>query len=649
MWKLQKVFSSGGLFQAESVLTVRGFTDGEQVSGCIRNADGESVFYAAVPIGKDGAFTLELTTPAASYEPHTITLDNGTESYVMEDVLFGELWLAAGQSNMEMFNWAMTNASQVYDDARNKHVRLFHVENYPDVFNGVPFEPDPYVNGWWLEGCDWEKAANVSALALRFAIDLYDFLNKNAEVPVGILSASWGGTGMAHWLPGDAIREDAYMAERMKQVGAYPNPHDWNGKEWNNARQPTAQYNIKIAPLLGVRVRSLIWYQGENDCGWETLDRRIYADYLRFFYRIYKERFAAGEQFMMLSSLLFPWTYGPSGECHVGYLNQCFIETAAEAPDKFGYVPIGDLNPVWDFHHSYQPIHPANKYPVGRRLARLAIAAVYGGAEQKAPARLVESTPDGNRLHLRFDSVSDGLRVEGERAHCLYVAGADGKYMPAEFAITAPDQMTVWNDAVSEPINAAYAVQSMETGCNLYAGDYPVTPFFTDSENRPILIEARPWYDTTTNAVWVRQGEINDDVQNVFYQPIWEPLPGSAVCQDTAFRRKAGASIRVSANDSTFGCFVRSYMYNKLDFANYNGLSVDLMNTEKLKVTLTLEYESGDKVIDFTERKELEFGWKRYTATFGDLPEGEIQRMVFRFDQGDSLWQFVNLERVRLF
>ena len=102
MWKLQKVFSSGGLFQAESVLTVRGFTDGEQVSGCIRNADGESVFYAAVPIGKDGAFTLELTTPAASYEPHTITLDNGTESYVMEDVLFGELWLAAGQSNMTM-------------------------------------------------------------------------------------------------------------------------------------------------------------------------------------------------------------------------------------------------------------------------------------------------------------------------------------------------------------------------------------------------------------------------------------------------------------------------------------------------------------------------------------------------------------------
>ena len=63
----------------------------------------------------------------------------------------------------------------------------------------------------------------------------------------------------------------------------------------------------------------------------------------------------------------------------------------------------------------------------------------------------------------------------------------------------------------------------------------------------------------------------------------------------------------------------------------------------------TVDEAASGKVINFTEGKELKFGWKRYTATFGDLPEGEIQRMVFRFDQGDSLWQFVNLERVRLF
>ena len=649
MWKLQKVFSSGALFQAQSELTIQGFTDGEEVTAQILDKCGNPWNQAVCKADKSGAFTVKLTTPNASYDAYSIRLDNGTDAYVMEDVLFGELWLAAGQSNMEMFNWAMVDASKVYDAARGKHIRIFHVENYPEVDKGVPFEPDPFVNGWWMEGCDWEKASKTSALALQFSIDVYDFLNQNAQVPVGILSASWGGTAIAHWLPKDAIEADEYMANRMKQVDAYPDPETWNTKGWNNSHMPTAQYNIKAAPLLGVRVRSLLWYQGESDCGWETLDRQIYADYLRFFHRVYKERFAAQDEFVMLSSLLFPWTYGPSGECHVGYLNQCFIDTAAEAPDKFGYIPIGDLNPVWDFHHSYQPIHPANKYPVGKRMAQLAIAKVYGGAEQTAPARLVKSEQMDNRLRLTFTSVGDGLEVRGERAHCLYVAGADGNYLPAEFAITAPDVMEVWSEAIDQPVNAAYAVQSMETGCNIFAGSFPVTPFFTDPKNRPILIEARPWYDTTQNAVWVRQGEINDDVQNVFYQPIWEPLPGSAVCQDTAFRNEAGASIRVSSDDSTFGCFVRSYMYNRLDFAKYRGLTMDVMNTQKLTATLILETENSDKEYAFTDEKEMEFGWNRYSVTFEDLPEDEIRRMVFKFDQGDSLWKFVNIERVRLF
>jgi len=417
-----------------------------------------------------------------------------------------------------------------------------------------------------------------------------------------------------------------------------------------NWQQTSAQYNVKIAPLEGVKVRSIIWYQGENETSSEFYTK-LYSDYLRFYYKVYRERFAADpDNFVVLSSLIYPWTYGESGECCLGYINDAFVRTAVEEPEKFGAAPIGDLPPRWAYHQGNHPIHPNNKYPLGSRMVSLALDKVYDrGFSQTSPAYPLSYEICGNRIRIRFASVGFGLFIDGERPVGLYVAGDDGIYLPAECDIgkeSGSDTMEVWCDAISEPKYCAYAVQSLEPCCNIWAGVYPIYPFFSDKVNL-INIEARPWYDTSKNSFWANN--IKGEVFDIFYRPIWQAEPESELCLDSAFTLE-GSSVRVCSENNEFGCFVKSYPYNTLDLWRFKALSANFFNVRGgLNAKLILELE--DKMIEnpFTECEEIRGGWMRYEASLEAVPEGaNVKKMIFRFSHDDTSYHFVNLERVRL-
>ena len=54
-----------------------------------------------VKTGNDGKWMVSVKTPAASYTPYTITFNDG-EKTTLKNILSGEVWVCAGQSNMEM-------------------------------------------------------------------------------------------------------------------------------------------------------------------------------------------------------------------------------------------------------------------------------------------------------------------------------------------------------------------------------------------------------------------------------------------------------------------------------------------------------------------------------------------------------------------
>ncbi|MBE6570514.1 MAG: sialate O-acetylesterase [Ruminococcaceae bacterium] len=650
MFTLQKIFADGALFQANAALEIRGKAGaGAEITGVITK-NGETVYRTAAAADGEGQFLLTLQTPEASFAPCEITLtcSCGAE-YIMHDILFGELWLASGQSNMELPNAFMTDQQKLYDEIRDFNIRVYDVPplNCGDAF---PFDPNPMQNGFWVRADDADKLRNVSAMGLKFSAELYSWLNRNAEVPVGFLNASYGGTPILAWLPKDAVDADQKMKDIFGKFGKYPTPETWNTCGDVNFQQGCCQYNAKIAPLEGVKVRGVIWYQGENETGGEFW-HRTYADSLRFYHKTYAERFGAEpDSFMMVSSLIYPWTYGGSGECNVGYINNAFIETALEAPEKFIAVPICDLPPSWACVQGNHPIHPTNKYPLAVRTASLVLDNVYGRSDgQLSPAFLKSWSAEGGRIHLEFDSVGFGLYLDGTHPIGLYVAGDDNIYLPAECEISADGcSMDVWCDAIPEPKNAAYSIQSLEPCCNIWGGLYPLYPFYTDKVNY-INIEARPWYDTSRTAMW--GSRLRGDILDLFYRPVWHPDCGSEVCPDTAFTLE-GQSIRVAPEDgesADFGCYIKSYPYNKLDLQKFGKLSVNLYHTGELAACLFIEWNGGGTDICLNRTETLTGGWARYEAVLTGIPEdAEIRKVTFSFHQEKGALRFVNLEKVRL-
>lgn len=648
MIQLQHIYSDNAVFQADSVIKIDGKANPQApISVNILKASNIAAHFETES-NENGEFSVEIKTPKASFDEYSIEFicQNG-DKYVINGVLFGEVWLASGQSNMELPNCFQNGVNELYNTIKEKNIRVYHVD-YPE-FGGngnFPWMPDTMMTGRWITPTETDRLNSVSAVALQFVDKIYDFINVSASVPVAFLNATWGGTSMPSWFPYDAIEEDEYIKERLKKLNNYPTHENWNTRGDVNFQQTCSQYNVKIAPLTGVKTRGVIWYQGENEAGGEYY-ANIYADYLRFYHKTYAKRFGADpNNFKMISSLIYPWTYGGSGECNVGYLNNAFVQTAIEAPDKFLAAPICDLAPSWAYAQGNHPIHPTNKYPLGERMAMLAIDNIYSsGSEQKMPAYMDKYEICGKRMRLHFESVGEGIYLDGAEPVGLYVAGDDDIYLPAECEIIASDTIEIWCDAISEPKNAAYSVQSLEPCCNIHAGKYPVYPFFTDKEHY-INIEARPWYDTTRTAVWAWKG--HDDVLDLFYHPIWHPEYNSEVCCDRAFSLK-NQSVRVCSDFASFGCYVKSYPYNKLDLQKFKKLTVNLYNTNELTAALRLEGTNGVYEIPLIKCYDVGAGWSTYEAELGILPKDfEIIKMHFIFLQKNSKYHFVNLEKVRL-
>ena len=643
MLTLPRIYSSNALYQADAPLTVRGTAapDARVTVSLTRGAEQAEI---TVVSSADGAFCAILDGFAASFDPAVLHVTDGEEEKIFENILFGELWLASGQSNMELPNIAIPDAEFLYDAVAGCAIRVYSV-SYDVPGNLFPWDPLPDQPGSWILPDDRAGLAGVSAMGLKFVETLYRALGE--KTPVGFLNASWGGTPITAWFPRAAIEADPAMRETCRRTGNYPDEEAWNTRGDLNFQQPTAQYNLKIGPLEGLRVRGVIWYQGENECGGEYW-QKAYADYLRFYHKTYAERFAADPaRFLMISSLIYPWTYGPSGECNLGYLNDAFVTVAVESPDKFAFLPISDLEPDWAFHQNNHPIHPTNKYFVGKSAARLALSNVYGMPGDTAPAHLASWEIRGNRIRLTF---SHGpLRVgqtPGERIRGLYVAGEDERYLPAEFEITGQDTMEVWCDEIAEPVYAAYNVQSMEPKVNLYAGDYPAAPFFTDKKHY-LNIESRPWYDAGAVSRWA--SKMHGDILDLFFRPVFEPLAESAVCPDTAFRCADPVSLRIEGDAELFGFCVRSYPYGRIYFQKYGGLRMNLFHADDAAPTLVLVTDAAKTVLPITKIRDIRAGWAAYEVRFGTLPEDEILRMELRFRRPSPDYRFVNVEHLRLF
>lgn len=159
-----------------------------------------------------GEWKITITTPDIQ-EAFSIIVCNQKDCLTINNILLGEVWLASGQSNMEMPlrgwlpNDPILNAEEEIQNAQNYPIRFF------TVHKGVSTQPLSGLKGTW-ELPQAEHAANFSATAFFFAQELVQELN----VPVGIIHSSWGGTPVESWIGESGMRSTGYYTSLLDQL-----------------------------------------------------------------------------------------------------------------------------------------------------------------------------------------------------------------------------------------------------------------------------------------------------------------------------------------------------------------------------------------------------------------------------------------------
>ena len=189
-----------------------------------------------------GNWVVQLNTPKADNKSHTVTVKSKKNTIKIQDVLLGEVWLASGQSNMEMpmkgFRYAkihelVEGAEEEIANANYPEIRMFTVKRI------IAFESQENTEGNWAV-CSPETLGEFSAVAYYFGKKLYEELN----VPIGLIHSSFGGSPAESWVRLDFI----------EKIKGFEN----TSKRLEIANDPNTPYNKWVAKHTSVKWDSLI-------------------------------------------------------------------------------------------------------------------------------------------------------------------------------------------------------------------------------------------------------------------------------------------------------------------------------------------------------------------------------------------------------
>lgn len=405
---------------------------------------------------KDGNWSAKIDTPAATFEPQTVKISDG-ETLTLTDILIGDVWITSGQSNMEMvvkgFGRQPVENSLNYILAGGKEanrIRMFTVKR------DRSFEEKSDCEGEWSRASS-ESVANMSATSYFFALNLVNAI----DIPIGIVTANWGGTRIESWMPQAAL-EDILTPEQIAK------------KKEASSVKPTELYCAMIAPIRNFTAKGFLWYQGcsnldDND-HYDTMMARM-AEQWR------KDWGDSKNEMPFYYVMITPYSYGDSNA--ISY--PLFVENQARALEK---IPNSGMAATTDIGEE-TCIHPSKKFEVGQRLAALALAKTYGqlGFEADAPQMAAYSIKDGKAV-ITISNSENGLSPwYGEAVVGFEIAGADKVFHKAQATISAQKEVTVWSDKVAQPVAVRYSFRNFAPGNLKNMFGIPVIPFRTDNWN----------------------------------------------------------------------------------------------------------------------------------------------------------------------
>ena len=434
----------------------------------------------------NGEWRVDLVATKATSKPLEMRISSAQSPEIkITNIVVGEVWICSGQSNMAMGHKVIPEMKPLVSKTSN--IRSFEVEHM------VAFKEQDTCGG------EWSVGPPTSAVAFAFAYHL----QLAADVPVGIIHASWGSSSLEAWMPRDMIEVVPHFKTMMKDLDTNTTTREkitsiLEGKQpWGRKddvflrRQTNILYNAMIHPLVPYACRGLVWYQGERNAQnmegmvkvpWYSRHSGIlkYGDTLNAWVRRYRKEW--GNEAMQFQVVMLPG-YGETlaggentGSEHPGAHSWAWMR---ESQMKVLELKHTSVTNTIDLGH-LKNIHPKDKLPIGKRLALLAARDTLGHKIVAEGPMMKSVEEKGGRLIVSFIHGS-GLKTNNQQApEGFWVTDESKKWVRANAEIKG-QTVELHTEELKKPRYVRYAFAGKPNVNLVNAAGLPAYPFRTDS------------------------------------------------------------------------------------------------------------------------------------------------------------------------
>ena len=449
--ELSNLFSDNMVLQQESHVNLWGKAKKNQELIIYTSWSGKII---RTIVKDDGNWEVKIKTPSAG-GPYNIQVTCDGETKTINNVLIGEVWLASGQSNMEMTlsgnNREPVNGSlDAIANSNNTKIRFFNVKVK------VSDERIDDIEGEWLEA-NFKNTPNFSAVAYSFA----KYLNQVLDIPFGIINSPKDGSVAEAWISPDILKKittDKELSYYAKQ------PH-------NN---PSVLFNGMINAIIPFTIKGVIWYQGEGNSG-------RYKNYMKLMNGLIKnwrDEWGLGDFPFYFVQLAPNGSRGQGNGTSQAFLREAQLRTMLSVKNTGMAVTLDIGSTITN--------HPPEKLLIGKRLAYWALAKNYGfnGLPHSGP--VYESMKvKNNKVYVNFKFAKNGVTSYGKPLSGFEIAGEDKIFYSADASIDPHwsagwenrSVLTLSNKNVPNPLYIRYGWKNYIEGALYNVEGLPASSF----------------------------------------------------------------------------------------------------------------------------------------------------------------------------
>ena len=449
--ELSNLFSDNMVLQQESHVNFWGKAKKNQELIIYTSWSGKII---RTIVTDDGSWEVKIKTPSAG-GPYNIQVTCNGETKTINNVLIGEVWLASGQSNMEMTlsgnNREPVNGSlDAIANSNNTKIRFFNVKVK------VSDERIDDIEGEWLEA-NFKNTPNFSAVAYSFA----KYLNQVLDIPFGIINSPKDGSVAEAWISPDVLKK----ITTNKELSYYAKqPH-------NN---PSVLFNGMINAIIPFTIKGVIWYQGEGNSG-------RYQNYMKLMNGLIKnwrDEWGLGDFPFYFVQLAPNGSLGQGNGTTQAFLREAQLRTMLSVKNTGMAVTLDIGSTITN--------HPPEKLLIGKRLAYWALAKNYGfnGLPHSGP--VYESMKvKNNKVYVNFKFAKNGVTSYGKPLSGFEIAGKDKIFYSADASIDPHwsagwenrSVLTLSNKNVPNPLYIRYGWKNYIKGALYNVEGLPASSF----------------------------------------------------------------------------------------------------------------------------------------------------------------------------